>query len=309
VNHEIRARVGAAVALGRFDEVERLARDGLADAPDDEVLLASLAEALAEQDPDGSKAEATELMGRAVAAAPFDPWVRRTASITCSLLELWREGLEHAEEAVRLAPNDAFSHIVLAERLIAVASVQHWNTKQHLIRAAQHADLAIHLAPADGVTYLVAGRVRLALGDDVAARYYTDLGMGLDPQHPLGHQLRGVLAMRAGNIGDAGDHYIAAGRLDPTSSTNVDVLRSVGKLRPFALMVGCYFALAGIQGAFNSDSMVGAIPEILFVVALVVWMLWPRLTARRHLTPEAKQVLEIERRTRGPRTWPWSRRR
>lgn len=303
MTYEIRARVRAAARLDRYDEVERLAREGLAGAPDDAELLISLAEAIALRDPDRSeKREAHELVRRAVAVAPDDGWIRQSAAITCGALGEHAEAVEHAERAVALHPNLVNAHAILAERLIHTAAKRPVGSKKILERALWHADHAAHLAPNDAMGYLVGARVRLSLGDAIGTRAWAQRGLQIEPDNPVGHQLLGAAAEQDGNYRDASSHYVHAGRLDPTSDTNVRQLRSMGRAWPFGIVLAFLFGrrllVAAVEGTGASDTIVTVVTVLSIVGFLALIWVWPRYRARRAMAPDAKQVLAVDRQVR-----------
>lgn len=149
--------------------IERL-RVMLAKDPHNLETLGRLGDAqLADHDPDGALVTAT----RAIELDPARPLPHRQASIACSRRGRHREAIAYAEEATRLAPDDAHGFVVLARALL--------RAKRDLERARHAAIRAIVAAPEAAEPHLVFGMVSAAEGEHAAAEAAFRRALQLDP--------------------------------------------------------------------------------------------------------------------------------
>src|SRR4051794_21031856 len=167
--------------VGRYEEAERAARDGLAAAPQDGRLLTLLASVLRLR---RDYAAALAAAGDAVAAAPHlaDAHAERAES----LIVLLRPGdaVAAAGEAVRLAPLDASAHLVLARA--HAAAHQHDRS-----RAAAAHGLALDPHSVEGL--LTVADVERQAGNRDAALAATHAALAIAPENTYGRWLIAVL--------------------------------------------------------------------------------------------------------------------
>src|ERR1700744_1878639 len=139
-------------------EAIALLRAVLAEDPHDLDALGVLGEGqLADHDPDGA-------LTTAITAIELDPdpaLPHRQPSIAASRRGLHREAIAHAEEAIRLAPDDHRGFVALARALL--------RAKRHLDQARHVAVRAIVLAHDEADPHLVFGMVSRAEGEEAAA--------------------------------------------------------------------------------------------------------------------------------------------
>jgi tetratricopeptide (TPR) repeat protein len=153
-------RARQALAEGRFDEAERLARRRLERKPDDFMARLVLAQALLQlQQID----EAAEHAQRAADAQPNNADAQLTLAAALSQSQN-RATLARAEAAARkacsLRPRDAKPRVQLAEVALA---------QRHIKEAKAAADEAIKLDPRLGEAHLIRGLVLLQDGDAAGA--------------------------------------------------------------------------------------------------------------------------------------------
>jgi tetratricopeptide (TPR) repeat protein len=161
----------AALCAGkRYAEAISRLRVLLAKDPHDLDCLGLLGEAqLSDHDPDGALVTATN----AIAIDPERDLPHRQASVASSRRGLHRQAVAHAEEAVRLAPNEHRAFVVLARALL--------RAKTDLIRARRSAVQAIVLAPDEFEPHLVFGMVSAADREHAAAEAAFQRALALDP--------------------------------------------------------------------------------------------------------------------------------
>lgn len=156
--------------LGRAAEAIARLRALLADDPHDLEALGLLGQAqLADHDPDGACLTAAA----AIRLAPERDLPHRQASIAASRRGRHRDAIAHAEEAVRLAPDEPAVFTVLARALL--------RSKTDLPRARRAAVRAIVLAPDEAEPHLVFGMVAAAEREHAAAAAAFQRALHLDP--------------------------------------------------------------------------------------------------------------------------------
>jgi superkiller protein 3 len=193
-------RAAALRAAGRSDDAILLLRKALATAPDDEDLLEQLARA--QLDTDTAAAHETAL--RLVAIAPQSPDAHYVAALAAIGRGHSKKGLEHAENAVALAPWWAPAHAIHAEALARRARKQ----KQALAAAERAIELDPHSLPG----YIAAGNAELARAGWREAETWFRRALELDPHNRVAQ----------GNLVIA---HEAAGRLAPAFADTSALLR------------------------------------------------------------------------------------
>lgn len=177
----------AATLFARRRAAEAIAvlRTLLAEDPHDLDALDLLGEAqLADHDPDGALATATTALG----LDPKRDLSHRQASIAASRRGLHRDAVTHADEAIRLAPDDHRGFVVLARALL--------RAKRDLEQARRIAVRAIVLAPDEAEPHVVFGMVSRAEGEDAAAEAAFRRGLQLDPANMAAHNELARLRLR-----------------------------------------------------------------------------------------------------------------
>ncbi len=160
----------------RTAEAIAVLRRLLAEDPRDLDALGLLGEAqLADHDPDGALATATT----AIELAPERDLPHRQASIAASRRGLHRDAIAHAEEAIRLAPDDQGGFVALARALL--------RAKRDLERARHAAVRAIVIAPDEAEPHRVFGMVSRAEGEHAAAEAAFRRVLQLDPGDMAAH--------------------------------------------------------------------------------------------------------------------------
>ena len=163
-------RAAALSDLGRSREAISRLQMLLADDPHDLDVLALLAQAQFDGgDPDGALITAES----AISIAPEAAWPHHAASVACRRRGLRPEAIAHAEEAVRLDPDNPWSFMTLARARLS--------GKADVAGASQAATQALELAPDEPEAYLVSGIVSVAAGEVVAAATAFRKVLQLDP--------------------------------------------------------------------------------------------------------------------------------
>ncbi|GAA0565607.1 hypothetical protein GCM10010172_56460 [Paractinoplanes ferrugineus] len=167
--------------VGRYEEAERAARHGLADAPRDGRLLTLLASVLRLR---REYAPALATATAAVEAAPHlaDAHAERAESLI--LLIRSKEAVVAAGEAVRLAPLDPSAHLVLARALAS--------TNAH-DQARAAAARGLSMAPRSVEALLTVADVERGAGHREAATTAAYGALAIDPENAYGRWLIAML--------------------------------------------------------------------------------------------------------------------
>jgi tetratricopeptide (TPR) repeat protein len=200
---------------GRIAEAIAVLRPLLAEDPHDLDALGLLGEAqLADHDPDGALATASTAIG----LDPERDLPHRQASIAASRRGLHRDAIAHAEEAIRLAPDDHRGSVALARALL--------RAKRDLERARQVAVQAIVLAPDEAEPHLVFGMVSRAEGEDAAADGALRRALQLDPGNMAAHNELALLQVRRATLGLRATPAESAAGFAQTESTDAPIVVS-----------------------------------------------------------------------------------
>lgn len=265
-----RIRVAQLRELGRYDDAERAARQGLAADPQDPDLLTELAAVLL-----GAVREADGLVAAdaAVAVAPQSERAHRIRGVLLSRLGRHDEALQAGFTAVGLAPHEPYAALGYATVLQQAG---------RLPDALQVARRAVELAPDEAEMHLRLADIAAQLGDRaLARRAYTET-LRLDPQHAMARNDLAVLDLETRRPRRALRGLVEAGRMDPTNPlvlTNVAAVLWRLSWRLRMLCVVATLAVVGASGAGSGDDLkeptggariAGGI--VLVAIALVTWL-------------------------------------
>ncbi|MEL7155767.1 MAG: tetratricopeptide repeat protein, partial [Actinomycetota bacterium] len=285
------ARIQSLLDLGRPEEAAQVAAEALTTDPDNAELLAARAEALVEFDPKS----ALEPAQRAVTLAPDQPLIMR------SLLRVqWRAGklqpaLETADRLRTMAPEMPEAHAWRSGVLVSqiAASNRRVPKKRDLAEAKASAERAIEVAPWWPSAHVMLGRVLLIDGraDDATAAAGTALQ--LDPNSAMAHELMGDIHQMQGNIREAGDHYVSAGKASPDAGAT-SRLRELERPALIAGGIGAFFVARLLVTALRVSGSTPIVALVIIVAVVVgLYLLYRRrqAKARAALSTEARDVL------------------
>lgn len=167
--------------VGHYEQAERIAREGLAEAPTDGWLLTLLASVLRLRQ---EYAAALRTADAAVAAAPLlaDAHLERAETLICLLRS--KDAVDAAAEAVRLDPQAASGHFVLARALAAA---------RHYDRARAAAAHGRTLAPDSVEGLLTMADVERDTGHRESALAAARAALAIDPGNAYGRWLLAML--------------------------------------------------------------------------------------------------------------------
>ncbi len=272
--------------LGRFDEAERITRQGLAADPSDAVLLTVLAGVLRQA---GRPEEALQAAAAASAAAPERPDTHRQRALALSTLGRHEPACEASEVAVSLDSHGPSTLVVHAAVLQAAGALH---------AASEAARWAVAVAPGEPAGHLLVADIHHALGDIRTARAaYTEV-LRLEPDNAVARHDLAVLDMGRGRAGPALRGLLDAGALGPADGLPLldNVTAVLWRLSWYLrlvlfvsfFLVGAVGAPVGPEPQFVSSNLarIGA-AVVLAIAGLLSWrftrqlpsQFWPALTA------------------------------
>lgn len=269
--------------LGRLDDAEHAARQGLADDPGDAVLLTVLAGVLRQA---GRPEEALQAAAAAGAAAPERPDTHRQRALALSALGRRATACEASEVAVSLDPHGPITLVVHAVVLQAAGELH---------AAAEAARRAVAVAPEEPAGHLLVADISSGFGDVRTARAaYTEV-LRLEPDNAVARHDLAVLDMGRGRAGPALRGLLDAGAIGPADGLPVlenvtAVLWRLSWYLRLVLFVSLF--VVGALGATGPEpqfvtsnlARIGA-AVVLAVAGLLSW----RFT--RQLPPQARPVV------------------
>ncbi|GAA1879636.1 hypothetical protein GCM10009836_71250 [Pseudonocardia ailaonensis] len=198
--------------LGRVEEAERVAREGLAEAPDDPELLGALSATLLRAKRHDEGLAAAEA---ACAAAPRAERPHRLRALHLSMLGRHPEAVEAGHLAVSLEPHEpaaARAHTTVLQRA------------GRLAEALAEARRVVALIPDEAAAHLVLADVASDAGDRKLARAEYEATLRIDPENAAARHDLALLDARTRRPARALAGLMAAGRLDPAMP---EVMRTV----------------------------------------------------------------------------------
>lgn len=294
------ARVIALIETGRSGDAATEARTALAADPDNPELHRLLALALSNT---GDIAGAIDAAQRAVALRPEGPASRLALGIAHYRAKHYEVAAQHFQESLSLSPTEQATHVWLAEALLKqVTSSLGTEIGRHstlVDQADQHGAEAIKLQPDRAGGYLIRGKVQMIRKDAFHASHWAHQALALEPDNVVGHQLLGLIANANGDTRAAADHFVTAGKLNPRSDGSIKMLKGVRGARPLGAIGLLVVTWLIVRAGSMIGGAIGAIGAILLVALIVgfVWY-WPRLDARRSMSPEARRALAMDRQIR-----------
>lgn len=294
------AKIDQLLALGRFAEARDLILEGLVEIPFDGVLLQQLAHAyIGLEDP----AKALDAIDRSLAVDAPTADMLTLRGIVLSFLDRHKESIETIEQALALNPSHATTHIAMVDcvRLIPKAK----RPKDFVLKARLSRDVLMRDRPELHKTHQMDAFVHLMDGNLRQVKEAALRSLRLEPNDPIGHELLGIAEQHLGNVRAAGDSYVKAGKLDPTSQSSGTLLDSLGKsAAPIGLGVFLLFRLVartGARGAESAGVPTGVILVLVLVGGAVVWAIAKSNAESRpqnKLSPEAQRVADAREKTK-----------
>jgi hypothetical protein len=163
----------------------------------------------------------------------------------------------------------------------------------------QHGAEAIRLDPDRADGYAIRAKASVLEEDAVQASTWAREALTREPDNPVGHQVLGMSAQLLGDTRAAADHYVSAGRLNPRSSASTTLLKGLRRRGWIAVVVTLVLIRVISRLVRDGGGVAQAIGiGIVLAVLAFFWVIWPRWSARRAMSPEAQQVLARDRELR-----------
>ncbi len=297
-------RVDQLLKMKRFAEARDLAKQSLADIPFDVDMLELLARANYGL---GDFEEALSAVEAALAALSGDGHILTLRGQILSRLGRHDDAMADFEAALALSPSLVYAHVALIEAVVRnpVSDKLGSKAKALLDKAKKSRDALLGLHPEMDISHLMSAQVDILEKKYTKARASTEIALKIDPNNPVAHQLHGLALQGIGDIRSAGDAYVAAGKIDPTSPTSGNLLEGLGAGAAVPFIGGGFLLFRvltrGGRAAGSADVPVGA---ILLVIVLIVGLYFilrdPAEKPKRpedQLSAEARAALRARRET------------
>jgi tetratricopeptide (TPR) repeat protein len=215
VSYEIVARAEALVDAGRPQQAIELLSKELGTAPDDALMLRSLARAQLLVDPGAALGSAQRL----IALAPEDEDGYYFAALAHDELGNRQAAVESARAAMALAPDDP--HVLMA---FAITRSRRPRGHRESMRAANR---AIEVAPESSAGYVAAGAVELHAGHWRRSAKWFERALEIDPHDAMAQINLAIAKQGAGNVAAALGGVDGMLRFDPSDRDAREVLDDV----------------------------------------------------------------------------------
>lgn len=308
--HVVAERGWALFDLHRYDEAAAVAESGLAEYPDDAQLLGLLGTtALAV----GDTKRALQVARSCVAANPDSDAAHLFHSTALRAIGRNAEAADAAQQAVALSPWWSPAHEGAADAYIAMMGAHRSNRDQYLSAAVHHSMTSIQLDPMRTAGPICMASIALLYGEWSTAEQWGRRALELDPTDITGHQVLGLAAQGRGDRHAAGEHLVDAGRLDPRSGSNTQMLKDLVASGPTTLvLLIAWFVVVSLIMNVREDIgpwWTAAALAPLFGL-LGGFLFWNRERRRSGLSERALAAIDTERRIESGRTARrWGRRR
>lgn len=256
----------------------------------------------------------------AVQVEPFNSrYVAHLASVYSELDE-HRKAFDTFDNALELDPTSPETHILHVEAVArALRTGGYVRTSKMTDRASSSVDTLLQLHPEESVSHATNARYLLLVNQPQEAAWAAHRALEIDPNEASSYQLLGLAFQGVGDKQKAGDAFVMAGKLDPSSSRSGDLLASLAKGSMPPIAFGCWVLLRLARAAnrgqdsFGSQPTAGPdpnMPAILIVgviltiacIGIAVWMHRnkpAKPSGPKHLSPQARQVLAARKELRG----------
>lgn len=292
-------RIGQLINIQRWQEALDQSAASLAEIPQDAHMHFLHGLALHGL---GRTKDALDANDRAIALSHESVRYHEQRGILLSKLGKHKQAFDSFEHALTLDPSDVNVRGGYVEAIVRDPASINSLVKTRLIRARTLADSILVDAPDTEFAHVINAKVLLAEDKPFKAQEAAKRALKIEPNSVVGHQLMGITHREIGNTRQAGDAFVAAGKLDPTSNTSRNLLSSLGKggAAPFGL--GAYLLFRFIAKSGQAAGVPVAIVLVLVVLGFAGFKLHQsregRESAKAALSPEARSVLEADKKLR-----------
>jgi tetratricopeptide (TPR) repeat protein len=280
-NSSVDALVARSTALrtaGRFDDALTIARQAVAQDPQDYEAMGELAAVLHMLDLDQ---EALTAISRCCGMRPDDEWAHRLRSGILRCLQRHGEAVQAAQLAVSIDVNEPLSHISLSQALVSAD-----RQKEAVVSAAE----AVRLAPEMGAAHEMLGNAFLANNKYDSAELAFRKALELEPERSVAKFNLGITLR---NLNRADEAIPLARALivdDPSDVTNVQAMIAAGHEYVRRGPVNRAMLLCLRLAAFRIPVVFAA---ILFPFAMI-----ERSVRRRKLAPGTWEAIKAAKKSR-----------
>jgi tetratricopeptide (TPR) repeat protein len=254
-------RASLLVDLGRWTEARRELTAALASDPDSYRAHCLLGACLLALDDATRGLDHAEI---AVRLRPDDEWGHRVRSSALNQLGRHEEAEAAAREAVRVAPDDPLVHVRLAKALLALPG--------RVEEAHQAVERSLALEPDRAATHLAAAAVADAGGDEERERAAYRRVLALDPENADAINGLAALDNERGRFGSALRHQAGAVTFDPTDPLYRENVDTIGRnLVALGVLVTTVAALPllGLAAAETTGAFASGWPRMVVGLAAV----------------------------------------
>jgi Tetratricopeptide repeat len=246
--------------------------------------------------------KALDFAERAIAADPEEEWGHRLRSIVLSKLGKKKESLKSAEEAVRMAPEQAYSLQTLAFSYLELNQTR---------KAKQIGERMRENFPESDATFFVLGNIHLQSGNPYEAENCFREALRFNPNNSLARNNLGVAILeqerqkpmvnRDNSVSLFGDstqneiaqHFTEALKLEPNNPYVIENIKLQFSYSPFLFVI---ISLLPFLLLFFLVMPAGAF--LLGLIGLITLgnLSWDTFKRRRYATPELKTFLKTTKR-------------
>lgn len=305
------------LAVKRYDEAIEAAARAIREAPDsaEPRYVYSIACTAA-----GKIDHALTPAQNAVQVEPFNSrYVAHLASVHSELDEHGK-AFDTFDNALELDPTSPETHILHVEAVArALRTGSYLRTSKMTDRAKSSVDALLQLHPEESFTHATNARYLLLISQPQEAAWAAHRALEIDPNDASSYQLLGLAFQEVGDKQKAGDAFVLAGKLDPSSSQSGDLLAALAKGSMPPIAFGCWVLLRLGRVAASGQESIGPEPTagpglniaaIIIVgviltivcVGIAVWMHRNKLarpSGPKYLSPQARRVLATRKELRG----------
>jgi tetratricopeptide (TPR) repeat protein len=221
-----------------------------------------------------------------------------------SMLDRHEEAEAAFDQALSLDPRSGWALTLFVEAILRDPRTHRGSAADvHRAKARVLADALLHEMPDDAASHVIDGKCHLLHRNAIQAEQAARTALAIDPEDAAAHQVLGVALQMQGSMREAGDAYVAAGKLNPRSSNSGSLLEGLAKgAAPAGLVAFLVFQLAAKAG--GRSAVDAGVPEWLvlamLVMGIVVFVAIRRRRARAvafaQLSPHARAVLVAKKR-------------
>ncbi|MFV0524790.1 MAG: tetratricopeptide repeat protein [Acidimicrobiales bacterium] len=301
-------RAYALLDLGRYPDAERELRAAIGADPGSADLVTALALCRFRRN---DQKGAYDLARKALSLDPQNVGALRIRAAGEIAARHYKRAHATLDEAVALDPSAA-TLVNRAEILRTWAAERRVDRELHRRMALDDVNRALALEPDNTLVHVTAARIYLTGPVDlVRAEEAARAALAIDADHGHAHELLGQVHEHRGQVRDAADQYVRAGRANPNDVTPTARIRQLGS-RPSLVGPVAVFAIIRLLTVGGTSGWLAYLTAALVAAGLVTWIVANRRRQRRiraSLSADARRAIEVSDTTAQPAYRPARRRR